>query len=181
MASADLLLKQSGLTRLLGRYGRVVFSGGYSLGLMMNGDIDIKVIKPGISRSRVIGILRELIKQSFFNGYVFYDWTTRKPPKGFPRGFYLGLKRNFSLFNGKKWKVDIWFVRRQDQREARLMRFMKQNLDRKNALTILKFKRLRESRRLEIPSITIYKAVLRAGISSERKFLQFARANSGQF
>jgi len=172
---ADLLLSRSRLVDLLAKHGRVIPTGAYRLNLMLSGDIDIKLVNPRTTKNSAKTILNNLICQNFFNGYTFYDCTSRNRPEGFPRGFFIGLKRNYTLFNRRKWTVDIWIVRKEYEREVRLMHSVESRLDHKSRSTMLKFKNLRRAMRIEVPSATIYRAVMEEGISSRKKFLEYAK------
>jgi hypothetical protein len=169
---ADLLLRKSKILRLLEPSGQVRLTGSYKLGLMLNGDIDIHIINPKITKNSVIRVLNKLIKQGFFNGYLFFDWIKFRKAE-FPKGYYIGLK---TKFNQKKWKIDIWFIQKDDNKEIKLMGLVeKKNLGRKNKLTILKFKGIRNRKNLEIPSSKIYQAVIEKGITRQQEFLKFVK------
>ena len=165
---AGALLKKSKILSFLKSYGCVRLTGSYRLGLMLNGDIDIHITNPGVTKDFAIEALNKLIKQGFFNGYLFYDWIKFRKAE-FPKGYYLGLK---TTFNQKKWKIDIWFLQKNDEKEIELMDLIEKNLDKKSRLTILKFKDIRNSRNLEIPSSKIYQAVIKKGITNPKEFLK---------
>lgn len=169
---ADLLLRKSKILGVLKPSGRIRFTGSYRLGLMFNGDIDIHIINPEVTKDSVIEVLNKLIKQGFFNGYLFYDWVKFRKTE-FPKGYYIGLK---TKFNQRKWKVDIWFLQKDDEKEIKLMDLIEKNLDRKSKLAILEFKNIRNRKNLEIPSSKIYQAVIKEGITNLQEFLKFVKA-----
>ena len=103
---ANSLLKKTKLISKLSKYGKVTLSGSYDLGLMMDGDIDIFIINKNINKLKSVTILKDLILQNDFNGYLYYDWTKRSH-EGFPKGYYIGLKTDYK---GRKWKIDIWLL-----------------------------------------------------------------------
>lgn len=168
---ADSLLQNSKLLKLLRSYGRVRLTGAYRLNLMLDGDIDIHVTYPKMSKKSVIKILNQLIEQGFFRAYFFGDWVQFRRVK-FPRGFYIGLK---TVFNRRKWKIDIWFLKRDDSKEIRLINFVEKNLDSKKKQTILRFKQIRNRSNLKISGPDIYKIVLEKGITDPKDFLRLAR------
>lgn len=172
---AEFLLKQSRLPKLLAQYGEVKIAGGYALDLMMNGDIDIHVTNPNFTKISAVNVLNDLIKRGFFKGYLFYDFIKfikeRKP--GFPAGYYIGLKRRF---RGRKWKIDIWFTKPKDMaKQDALVNRLKEGITNDNKYLILKFKKLKENRNLNIRSFEIYKMVLLKGIKTQKQFLAFVK------
>jgi len=168
---ADLLLQKSNLLELLGVYGQVRLTGAYRLDLMFNGDIDIHVTNPRITKKSVVKALNQLIKQGFFRAYLLGDWVQFRKAK-FPKGFYIGLK---TVFNKRKWKIDIWFLKKDDLKETKLIDFVEKNLDSKKKQTILKFKQIRKRKNLKISGPDIYKAVLEKGITDPKDFLRLVK------
>ncbi len=155
-ADADALLKKTKLIKKLSKYGKVSISGSYDLGLMMDGDIDMFVIDKNIDKQKSVAILEDLILQGGFNGYLYYDWTKRKR-RGFPRGYYLGLKVDYK---GRKWKIDIWLINKIYKPAEDLMNFVKKNLDTKNKKIILELKHKSKTKNSGLRSSDIYKKVL---------------------
>jgi len=173
---ADLLLQKSNLLELLRDYGEVRFTGAYRLDLMFEGDIDIHVINPQITKESTVKVLNRLIEQGFFRAYFFGDWVKFRKVK-FPKGFYIGLK---TVFNQRKWKIDIWFLKKDDPKEIKLMNFIEKNLDSKKRLTILKFKQIRSRKNIEISSPDIYKIVIEKGITNTKDFLKLVKSELGE-
>lgn len=155
---ADSLLKKTKLIQKLSKYGKVILSGSYDLGLMMDGDIDMFIINKNINKQKSVAILEDLILQNDFNGYLYYDWTKRKH-EGFPKGYYVGLKTEYK---GRKWKIDIWLINNAYRPTDNLMNFIKTNLNEKNKKIILKLKHEAKTNNLNIRSSDIYKKVLNA-------------------
>src|SRR5690349_10994341 len=91
---ADALLQEAGLIARLQNHGEVLFTGSYAIDLMLNRDIDLYVVHPELTEERVLDVLRSLILQSFFHGYLYYDFL-KHPSAGFPGGYYIGLKLPF--------------------------------------------------------------------------------------
>ncbi|KPJ70820.1 hypothetical protein AMJ51_00840 [Microgenomates bacterium DG_75] len=168
---ADLLLDKSDLLELLRDYGRVRFTGAYRLNLMFEGDIDIHVINPQITKKAAVKALNQLIEQGFFRMYFFGDWVKFRRVE-FPKGFYIGLK---TVFNQRKWKIDIWFLKKDDPKEIKLINFIEKNLNSEKRLTILKFKQIRSRKNIEISSYDIYKIVTEKGITNTKDFLRLVK------
>jgi len=153
---ADVLLKKTDLIKKLSKYGEVSISGSYDLNLMMDGDIDLFIINKKINKQKSIDILKDLIMQNDFNGYLYYDWTKRKHD-GFPEGYYIGLKTDF---RERKWKIDIWLVKEVYKPTEKLMNFIKSNLNEKNKKIILDLKYKAKTNNSNLRSSDIYKKVL---------------------
>lgn len=164
---ADALLQEAGLVAQLQNYGEVLFTGSYAIDLMVNRDIDLYVVHPELVEERVLDALRSLIQQSFFHGYLYYDFL-KHPSVGFPSGYYIGLKLPF---RDEAWKLDIWFL--SADREGRLQQIQEMNaLNDSQRLAILRFKHLAIERQLKVSGMFIYDAVLRRGITDEQVFLE---------
>lgn len=153
---ANSLLKKTGLIKKLSKYGDVLISGSYDLDLMMDGDIDLFVINKKIDKQESVNILKELIMQNYFNGYLYYDWTKRKH-EGFPKGYYIGLKTEFKK---RKWKVDVWLVGKKFKPTEDLITFIRASLNEKNKKVILDLKYKAKNKGLNLKSSDIYKKVL---------------------
>lgn len=156
-SDADYLLKKSDLIKKLSKYGKVSITGSYDLDLMMDGDIDIFIINKDINKEKSVSVLKDLINDGYFNGYLYFDWTKRKH-EGFPRGYYIGLKTNFKEI---KWKVDIWLIDDIYKPTEKLMNFIKLNLNEKNKKIILDLKYKAKTKNLNLRSSDIYLKVLK--------------------
>jgi hypothetical protein len=159
-------LKRCRILPMLRRIGGVEFTGGYANGLMANPDIDITVSNQHLSRDAVLKVLQALIKTDRFRGHLFYDFTIHRH-RGFPRGWYIGLKQRF---RGEKWKIDVWFVKTPPRSRLPLTKLT--TLQRR---TILKLKAERNRRDLDIPGWYIYRAVLEDGATSIAEVLRKLR------
>lgn len=150
---ADALLAASRLLPLLRKYGEVLLGGSYALDLMTHGDIDLHVWNPKMSERRVLQALLEIIRSRYFRGHLYFDFTKQRH-RGFPKGWYLGLKKRL---RGEKWMVDVWCTKtpRQTHRQLPVP------FDRQTRLSILKLKARRDERKIDIPSWDIYQAVVR--------------------
>lgn len=154
---ADSLLKKSDLIRKLSKYGKVSITGSYDLDLMMDGDIDIFIINKEVDKKKSVVILRDLIMDGYFNGYLYFDWTKRKH-EGFPKGYYIGLKTSVKDI---KWKVDIWLIKDIYKPTEKLMNFVRTNLNETNKKIILDLKYKAKNKNLNLRSSDIYLKVLK--------------------
>jgi len=127
---------------------------------MVDGDIDIYVICKEFNKSTSVNVLNELIANNDFRGYMFYDFVKRRK-KGFPKGYYLGLK---TRLKSRKWKVDIWFMKSMDNVSDKFMKKILTGLSDANRAKILELKNLVKINKLEIPSYLIYQAVIENNI-----------------
>ncbi len=158
---AKFLLSRTGLLDFLGKYGRVEVCGSYAAGLMMHGDIDIKVVGKRVYASKdVLRLLGALYTEGKFRSYfIGGDWNDPRLGREFPRGRYIGLKTKVV---DETWKIDIWLI---DEKEASRLRKgldvcqMRISPDEKSQ--ILKLKKERRDKGLRISSQDIYRQVLR--------------------
>lgn len=153
---ANSLLKKTDLIQKLSKYGEVLISGSYDLDLMVDGDIDLFVINKKNNKQKSVNILKDLIIQNSFNGYLYYDWTERKH-EGFPKGYYIGLKTEFKK---RKWKIDIWLVTERFKPTDNFIKFIKERLDTKNKEVILDLKYKSKNNNSNLRSSDVYKKVL---------------------
>lgn len=138
---------------------------------MTKGDIDIHVVNPTRTRSAAREALGRLIDQNLFDSYQFYDGVAHFR-RNMAHGFYIGLK---TVLHRRRWKIDIWFLRRPDRKGARVMRRVEHSMDEKARLTILKLKHKRDELGLAIPSALIYEGVLSKHIKTLRELLTLTR------
>ncbi len=158
---ANQLLNDSGVIKVLSKFGDVSFTGSYALNLMHDPDIDIRVINPDMTKAQVVAALQEVIDLNFFNGHMFYDWVNFSKPE-FPEGYYLGLK---DTYHDRHWKLDIWFTKKEDPAERDIVNFVTKKLTDNTRQHILSLKAKRTQVKSDIPSHKIYDAVLRHGIT----------------
>lgn len=167
---ANLLLKKTSLINLLKQYGDVFIRGSYELDLMIDSDIDIYVINKNLNKDLSLSALNELIRKNNFKGYIFYDFIKHQK-KGFPKGYYIGLK---TRFKNKKWKVDVWFMNSMDKASDKFIKKILLALDDKNRIKILKLKNLVKINKLKIASYLIYMAVIKNNIKDLNSLKLFA-------
>jgi hypothetical protein len=153
---ADWLLENSSILKMLKRYGRINLTGGYKLDLMMNGDIDIHIHNPKIKKEQAVDAMNRFIRMDYFKAVLFYDFVKYKKD-GFPKGYYVGLKKPFK---GKTWKFDIWFLKSDKENEKSISAIIKK-LDDDKRVTILRLKEWRNKLGLKIGGGDIYKEVIK--------------------
>ena len=168
---ADRFLRRTALLDFLQKQGNVNFVGSYSYDLMVDGDIDIHVANSSMNKARSLLILNALIKANHFRGYVYYDFTVHRHA-GFPRGYYIGLKTRFL---GRKWKIDMWLLKKADTRSDQIGRLVKTNLNAKNKLAILRLKSLVKAKMLPLTSVDIYRAVFLEKIKSPADLKKYTK------
>lgn len=159
---AEELLAKGKIIENLTPFGEVKFTGSYALDLMTVEDIDMVVINPNSEyKETAIKTLNAFANKNFFQSYHLYDWVRFNKP-GFPTGFYLGLQ---TPFNNKKWKIDIWFIKKLTEYEKRIVPQLK-NLPEEKRSLILRLKHHKQKNNLEISSADIYKLVLEGKLKS---------------
>lgn len=167
---ADLLLKKSDMLKVLSNYGEVFVRGSYELDLMVDGDIDIYIVNTKLDKKLAIKALNELIERNDFRGYMFYDFVKRRK-KGFPKGYYLGVK---TRFKDRKWKIDIWFMKSMDNVSDKFMKKVLAGLDDEKRIKILELKNKVKTDNVGIPSYLIYLAVIENNVSELNDLKLFA-------
>jgi len=112
-AEADELLDQTGLRKILEKYGIVHVTGSYSLGLMTWRDLDIYIENSAITENDFFQLGRDVVnllrpaKMSFRNERIS---KTPGLPIGLYWGIYLGDERKGA------WKIDVWAL---DKKECK--------------------------------------------------------------
>lgn len=169
---ADILLSQTGLIDDLKKYGEVHFTGAYAGNVMMHGDIDITVVRDTpYSSEDVFDILKTLYLNGKFRSYFIKgDWDDNRKGNQFPHGHYIGMKQRL---NGEKWKVDVWFVGKQEfeDRKNKFLDIGDDSFTDEQRELILEIKRYRNKNKLDISGQEIYEAVLKNGINSLDEFM----------
>lgn len=170
-SKADRLLLETNLVKMLEKYGKVTFVGSYAAVLMMNGDIDIHVLreKP-FSKDESLHVFNEIVKLNKFNSHYFGDWNGGNLHPEFPEGYYLGVKK---MFEGEKWKIDIWLVSKKEQEDMDSKNFdiTKEKLSDEQREAILEFKKYRNDNGLKISGQKIYEAVLKNNCKNLEEFV----------
>ncbi len=151
----NFLLKDSNLVDFLSQYGQVTISGSFGLNLLVNGDIDFRLVPFNFSKIQAIEIHNELIRQDYFRGFYFGDYI-ENPKDGFPLGYYLGLNK---IYKGEFWKFDIWYMNEIEKDKENFMDFIEANITPELRYEILKLKQERNEKKQDILSVDIYKSV----------------------
>ena len=171
--TADKLLADSKLVKILDRFGRVSFHGGYALDLLMNGDIDIYVVGKSFTKDKVLEIFDTIVKLTTFNSYWLADYKKFTHKRGiFPSAYYIGLK---TRIKDEKWKIDIWFLTPKELKKLKRLDIDKSNITQQQKLTILEFKAWRNEHNPKISGHHIYKAVLENNIKTTTGLKEFIK------
>lgn len=173
--TADKMLADSDLVKILSRFGKVSFHGSYVLDLMLNGDIDMYVVGKSFTKNDVIKILTTIAKSTTLSAYSLADHKTFTHKRGiFPNAYYIGLQNRIK---GEKWKIDIWFLTPPELRRIKKGLVDTGNITKQQRLTILQFKDWRNKHNPKISGHYIYQAVLENNISSLTGFRKFIKTN----
>jgi len=156
------LLKDSELIKVLESFGTVEVTGSYKHNLMFTPDIDLYVITPKSTSETAAQINAALIKQSFWNGYMLFDWHQFRKPY-FPDGYYVGVQRPYK---DQKWKVDIWVLNALTKEIIDFNKWMKSNLTEKHRDIILRLKETRDANDIKVSSANIYRGVIDHNLSN---------------
>ncbi len=160
------LLEESGLIKNLQNFGEVHIVGSFAANLLVNGDIDISVIREeSFTQEEALEILKFLYKAGGFRSYfIGGDWNDPRAGNEFPDGYYLGMKTKNGI---ETWKIDIWFL---DTKEFEVrknsLQIQEVELTTDQRELILRLKRERNEKKLPVSSQTIYEAVLNEGATS---------------
>lgn len=174
---ANQIIKDSNLIHTLNKIGKVHFVGSYSYNLMIENDIDIYVVNKKININSAVSTLNEI----FLNKYFYYTSLinhNKFPQKGFPKGYYLGLKH---IQNNKKWKIDIWLLKSTNSKDFIKKAWFDQKLKhitQRQKQQILKLKYISYINEIRakhsIRSTDIYEAVLNNKVNKiEKYFLDY--------
>ncbi len=165
---AGELLREFGVLDQLARYGEVEMTGSYRWDTMLAPDIDVYVVNPQADLELALEAHVGLIRRGDFYAHHFGDWVNFRRD-GLPTGHYIGLKR---VFNDRKWKVDIWFLRAANTSSD----WIAEKMTEEGRRAILAFKHLKSTRSLDVSSYDIYKLVLLEGVADPESFLEFTRS-----
>jgi hypothetical protein len=174
---AKELLEESRLLPFLKERGEVYFTGSYRYGLLMSPDIDIYILHPQAGKEQTLSMLMALIEQGYWNVYFYGDWVNFRAAD-MPLGYYIGLKRDFS---GARWKVDIWNVPKVESTYLEYNEWIERSLTPATREIILAIKKANIQNKWDLPSITIYNAVLNGKVKTveelQRQFVD-SKANN---
>ncbi len=163
-------LGELGVLDQLARYGEVELTGSYRWDTMLDPDIDLYVVNPEADLELALEAHVALIRRGDFYAHYFGDWVNFGHD-ALPTGHYIGLKR---VFNGRKWKVDIWFLRASNTGSD----WIAETMTEEGRPAILAFKHLKRMMRLDVSSYCIYRMVLLEGVTDTESFLEIARSRT---
>ncbi|HEU0050746.1 MAG TPA: hypothetical protein VFQ60_01680 [Patescibacteria group bacterium] len=159
--NAVALLKKHRIIEHLQKHGEVLLTGAFAANLMLSGDIDIYVLgnwdKPSV---RIV--FEQLLDTVDIKSWQLFNWIKYRDPR-FPKAWYIGLK---DVFRGRKWKIDIWFLNKKQIESLPFAVWDSKSISDSDRLAILRFKKYRDQKKLEISSYRIYQAVLERGKKS---------------
>lgn len=173
------LLSSSGLLDILRKFGETRIVGSYAANLMVQGDIDIHVIrqKP-FSKKDALLLFNAAVKRTKFNSYYIGDWNNTNIHLEFPKGYYIGFKKQHL---GQKWKIDVWLLSRAEQArfDRRDLNISKANLSTVQRQAILRLKAYCNKNRCKMPSQKIYEMVLNKKLSAIKDLKKILKQNKG--
>jgi hypothetical protein len=164
------LLSSSELPQVLGKYGELKFVGSYPAELMMNGDIDIHVVREkAFSKQEVLDAFNDIASHTHFISYYIGDWNGTNIHPEFPDGYYVGMKTKFA---DRNWKIDTWFISYDEQakRDQEKIDITRTPLSEKQRESILQFKKFRNDNNVGISGQKIYEIVINEGITELEDF-----------
>lgn len=172
--TADAFLQSSKLIEVLEKYGRIEYEGAYAGQVMLDGDIDIKVIREEeFTIDDMFAVLRDLYDacgDDFRSYFLKRDWDDPRIGKQFPFGQYIGLK---TYIGDERWKCDIWFITEiESTRDKQKIDISKAKLTEEQRKTILEFKQYRKENGLKVSGQEIYEAVLEKGMINSGDFFR---------
>lgn len=177
---ANKVLSELDLIDTLQKVGEPNLVGSIVLDLMVYKDIDIEVIVDPLNRKSISQVISNLAsKDSRRIDFSVINNTSDIKLK-FPEGVYLGIKYHLGLdwisnFSGNEntWKIDIWFVKKENARSLKTTEMIKSQLTEQNKKIILEIKNSlykEEGYRKVFTALDIYKAVLEERVGSVTEF-----------
>lgn len=171
--TANRILDSSKLPKILSKFGKVSFQGGYATDLLMNGDIDIYVIDKSFSKEKVLKIFNMIVRSTTFNSYWLADYKKFTHKRGiFPNAYYIGLK---TRVKDEKWKIDIWFLTKKDVKNIKYYSLNKNQISQQQKIIILKLKEWRNKYNKKISGFHIQEAVLENNVKNIIQFKKFLK------
>lgn len=171
---ADNFLQTSKLLSVLKKYGRVKYEGAYSGNVMLDGDIDMRVIRDtDYSMDDIFTIMKDVYgtcADEFRAFYLKTDWSDPRIGAEFPHGKYVGFKMNI---DGELWKIDTWFVSEDEHvRDRGVLNIGDVKLTEEQRKLILEFKKYRKETGKKMSGQQIYEAVLEQGMTKPEQLFQ---------
>jgi hypothetical protein len=175
---ADKLLAKTGLIKTLEKFGKAYFVGSYAYDLMMNGDIDIEVVRAKkFTKKEVAEIFTKLYLADKFRSYFLKgNWSDPRLGKEFPNGNYIGLKEKI---DGESWKIDIWFMSEEEfYQRAKKTAFIRQEITAAQRELILTLKKYKNDQKIYFTGYQIYELVLGGKVKSLKEFKEYLKTNA---
>ncbi len=105
---ADIMLKESGISKIFAKYGTLQPIGGsYDYGLMVYPDLDMDILSDRVTRQDFVALVCDVLSSEYVrkvSSVNNVDFTGRR--LGMPKGYWLGIE---IPFEGDKWGIDLWF------------------------------------------------------------------------
>jgi hypothetical protein len=169
-AEADALLKEEGIEALLLQFGDVVYSGSYSLDLMVWNDIDLYLVpKEGLDWDECAASVSAAIARRKDADSVRVEKSLWRKMAALPEGIYVGVRMRHPRF-ASMWKLDIWMVDEETRtKNKQLLDAISTKLTPETRELIVKAKAALitpEGRTPSMSSVHVYQAVLDLGMRS---------------
>lgn len=185
---AHKILGQLQLIEKLSKYGKPEIIGSLFLGLMVWRDIDIEVENDNLTKEELGELVKNIILDTEYriDFTVIYNCQFLKPH--LPKGTYLGIKfydhlpkEEQSSKSDKIWKIDIWFLPKENLQGSLKTNEIKNNLTDDSKKIILEIKEeLWQNPKYKkiITSIDIYEAVLDKGVKNLEEFKNYLKESN---
>lgn len=176
---ANEILKDLNLIQFLSNKGKVNFVGSFALGLMSWEDIDI-VVNGDQNIDSYLETVNYLFKQPNVYSLNIQDFRKSIFPDR-PQGMYCGVSYLVKL--NTFWKIDIWFVGKDDNSAIDLVNKLKVKLNDSNKGIILRIKNeMREQGwGKTVSGMDVYNAVLENNIKDTEQFKKLLLEEGRQF
>jgi hypothetical protein len=163
-------LAKTDLIKMLDKFGKVYFVGSYAYNLMMNGDIDIEVVRAEkFTKKEIADIFTKLYLSDKFRSYFLKgNWSDPRLGEEFPNGNYIGLKEKVA---GESWKIDIWFMSEEEfYQRAKNTAFICQEITAAQRELILALKKYKNDQNIYFTGYQIYELVLQGKVKNLQEF-----------
>ncbi len=171
---ADKLLKQTGLFKILSKYGELEpISGSYAYGLMVYPDLDLGLINDNVTTKDFANMVAEFVNNPFVRKVSTannVDYVSLRT--GHPKGYWLGLE---IPFEDERWGIDCWVMKKEwASADSDPYADLLSKLDESQKDAILQIKYQLIFRGLygkQFWSVDVYDAVAKSGILTIDEFL----------
>ncbi len=166
---ADEFLNQLGILDYLKMHGKLTITGSYASNIMIKRDIDIYVTRDiDFTIEEFVEIFKEIFLAKITPGIHCGNETDfTNPRRSFPKGFYMGIKNRY---NGKKWKIDIWFMHKDELNTVKYIN-LNDKINDENRELILSVKKYVMDNNLDFSSVQIYDAIFIDKIKTLEEFI----------